>query len=162
MRKLTLSEWAEIGELIGVFAVFVSLLFVIFSINQNTAALHGSTENLLFEMHSDLASQFIADPTMASIMVEMRSDAPELTEIEAVRWEKYHLNLLDVWALAHTRHKRGLLGDDQWLTWDRYFAELFATGGERLSLERWQELHYGFDPGFWAHVGASLFPQDAN
>ena len=53
MRKLSLSEWAAIGELVGTFAVFVSLLFVVYSINQNTAAIQGSTENILFERIGD-------------------------------------------------------------------------------------------------------------
>jgi hypothetical protein len=52
MKKLSLSEWAAVGELVGTLAVFVSLIFVIYSINQNTAAIQGSTENLIFVSNS--------------------------------------------------------------------------------------------------------------
>jgi hypothetical protein len=101
---------------------------------------------------------FIADPALAEIMVKMRGEDPQLTPIQAVRWEKYHLNMLDIWALAHTRHERGLLGQDQWDTWDRYFVELFSEGAEGLTYERWDELQHGFDSDFWAHVRGALFP----
>ena len=62
---MKLSEWAALGEVIGTIAVFVSLLFVVYSINQNTVALQGSSENILFEMHADLANHFISDASMA-------------------------------------------------------------------------------------------------
>lgn len=157
MRKLTLSEWANIGEVVGMVAVVISLAFVVISLDQNTAAIHGSTENVLFERHADLANQFMLDPSLAGILVKMRSDDPRLTEIEAVRWEKYQLNLLDIWALAFNRHQRDLLAPDQWVAWDTYFTEMFKNGGEKLPRTRWEELRYGFDSTFWEHVRKSLY-----
>jgi len=157
MRKLNLSEWAALGEVIGTAAVFISLLFVVFSINQNTNALHGSTENVLFERHADLANLLISDASMAEILVKKRSGNTPLTEVEAVRWEKYELNLLDIWVVAYTRHARELLSDDQWKAWDGYFTELFSSNGQKISRKRWDELKYGFDPDFWRHVDDVLF-----
>lgn len=157
MRKLSLSEWASIGELIGTFAVFVSLLFVVYSINQNTAAIQGSTENILFERIGDLSAQVIADSSLAAIIVKKRDGGPELTATEAVRWEKYQLVLLDMWALAFNRHARGLLAQDQWAAWDGYFAEIFASGPERLPRADWESLAFGYDPTFWDHVGERLY-----
>ncbi len=69
----------------GTIAVVVSLLFVVFSLNQDTAAMHGSTENIIFEIHAELANQFMLDPTLAETLVKMRSDNPQLTDIDAVR-----------------------------------------------------------------------------
>lgn len=158
MRKLSLSEWAAVGELVATFAVFVSLLFVIYSINQNTAALQGSTENLMFDRIGGLWIEVATDSSLAAILVKKRDGNSDLTEVEEVRWEKYRFILLDIWALAYGRHQRGLLAADQWEAWDRYFAELFSVGGERLSKEEWQALANGFDSDFWDHVDALLFP----
>jgi hypothetical protein len=157
MRKLDLSEWASVGELIGTLAVVVSLIFVVHSVNQNTAAIQGSNENLIFERHTELTTNFMLDPSLAAILVKMRGENPELTEIEAVRWEKYQLNLLDTWALAYSHYERDLLAPRQWNEWDRYFIALFQTGGERLSKEQWEEWKYGYGDKFWSHVGQSLF-----
>jgi len=162
MRRLTLTEWAAIGEIIGTAAVVISLVFVMYSLNQNTAAIHGSTENIIFERHTDLANQFMLDPSLAAILVKMRNPKPQLSDVEAVRWEKYQLNLLDIWALAYNRHQRDLLSDSQWIAWNRYFSTVFSEGGEKLTKPRWQELEYGFDAEFWSHVGHSLYdtPRD--
>ena len=157
MRKLNMSEWASVGELIGTLAVVVSLIFVVHSVNQNTAAIQGSTENLIFERHAELTTNFMLDPSLAAILVKMRGENRELTDIEAVRWEKYQLNMLDTWALAYNRHQRDLLAPQQWNEWDRYFIELFRTGGERLSRDQWEEWTYGYGDDFWSHVGHSLF-----
>ena len=78
-------------------------------------------------------------------------------EIEAVRWEKYQLNLLDIWALAFNRYRSDLLAEDERAAWDTYFTHLFSHGGEKISDQRWRELEYGFGPAFWRHVDAALF-----
>ena len=157
MKKLTLTEWAAAGEIVGTIAVVISLLVVAYSIDRNTAATHASNENILFERHAELANQFMLDPTLAEILVKRRSGDGDLSDVEAVRWEKYELNLLDIWAMAYNRHQRELLAENQWIAWDRYFTHMFSTGGEAISKSRWEELQYGFDKDFWEHVGAALF-----
>ena len=157
MKKLTLTEWAAAGEIVGTVAVVISLLVVAYSIDRNTAATHASNENILFERHAELANQFMLDPTLAEILVKRRNDNPDLSDVEAVRWEKYELNLLDIWAMAYNRHERELLAENQWKAWDRYFTHMFSTGGEAITKARWEELQYGYDDEFWKHVGAALF-----
>ena len=157
MKKLTLTEWAAAGEIVGTVAVVISLLVVAYSIDRNTAATHASNENILFERHAELANQFMLDPTLAEILIKRRDDEADLSDVEAVRWEKYELNLLDIWAMAYNRHQRELLAESQWIAWDTYFKHMFSTGGEAISKSRWEELQYGFDKNFWEHVGAALF-----
>ena len=162
MKKITLSEWAAVGEIIGTVAVVISLLFVGYSINRNTDAAQASSENILFERHTDLANQFMIDPSLAELLVKRRNGNADLTEVEAVRWEKYELNMLDMWALAHSRYKRELLSEEQWVTWDRYFTHMFSNESEAISKARWVELRYGFDTEFWEHVSAELFDSEEN
>ncbi len=156
MAQRSLSEWASIGEIIGTIAVVVSLVFVVYSINQNTDALHGSNENLIFETHMALANQIVADPTLAQIVDKLRR-SEDLSEVERIRWETYQLNLLDIWALAYMRHQTDLLADRHWQAWDDYFSQTFAEGDPRVSRTRWAELEYGFDAGFWRHVRDRVF-----
>ena len=162
MKKLTLTEWAAAGEIIGTITVVISLLFVGYSINRNTDATQASSENILFERHTDLANQFMVDPSLAALMVKQRNGDSDLTDIEVIRWEKYQLNMLDIWALAHSRYTRELLSEDQWMTWDRYFTHMFSDESEAISKARWEELSYGFDAEFWDHVGAVLFGEANN
>lgn len=155
-RKLTLAEWAEIGEVIGMVAVVVSLLLVVYSINQNTQALRGATDNLLFEQHAELQASFITDESMAAILAKLRRGESQLTAAEAVRWEKYRFNLLDIWAMAFMRYRDGLMGEEAWQAWNTYFQDTFTRGPEQLTKAEWDGLVQGFPPGFWEHVQRSL------
>ncbi len=157
MKKLTLTEWAAVGELIATVGVVISLLFVAYSINRNTEVNQASTENLIFEQHAQLANLIMADPSLAKILAKMRTDDQDLDQVEAVRWEKYYMNMLDIWAMAYMRHGDDLLSDQQWHAWDSYFTELFTNGGEKLSRQRWEQLGYGYDQGFHEHVSQAVF-----
>ena len=161
MRKLDLKEWAALGEVIGTVAVVVSLVFVIVSVKQNTDALQGMNDNALFQQHSELMNMFVADPSLAAILAKKRNAGSELTAIEAVRWERYETNLMDIWVMAYTRHEAGLLADEHWQPWNVYFTELFSNGAERLSRERWQELEFAYETKFWNHVDSALFGADS-
>jgi len=157
MKKLTLTEWAAVGELIATVGVVISLLFVAYSIDRNTEVNQASTENLIFEQHAQLANLVLADPSLAAILARMRAGDRDLDPVEAVRWEKYHMNLLDIWAMAYMRHGDDLLSDQQWNAWDGYFTDLFTNGGEKLSRQRWEQLEYGYDHGFHEHVRQAVF-----
>ncbi len=157
MKKMNLNEWAAAGEIVGTVAVVISLLFVAYSVDRNTDATQASNENILFERHTDLANQFMLDQSLAELLLKKRSGDGGLSEVDVIRWEKYELGMLDIWALAHSRYKRDLLSEEQWVAWDRYFSNIFSKGAESISRERWEELQYGYETSFWNHVGTELF-----
>ena len=47
--SLTITEWAAIAEIVGMVTVVASLLLVVHSIRQNTAAMHTSNDNFIYE-----------------------------------------------------------------------------------------------------------------
>lgn len=151
MRKLSLVEWAEIGEVIAAVAVVVSLLLVVYSLEKNTEALQGGSDDSLFEAHREIASLMASDPTLVEIRLKVRR-GEALSEAETLRWKTYEGLFLDVWAMAYMRVNEDLLSERHWRAWDTYFTDLFRNSDMRLSEERWEELVSGFDAGFWAHV----------
>ena len=50
MKRLDLSDWANIGELGASIAVVISLFFVVHSINMNTRATQSSNDNFIVEI----------------------------------------------------------------------------------------------------------------
>jgi hypothetical protein len=58
---------------VGAIAVAVSLLFVVCSLNQNTAATHGSTVNIICEIHAALPNWLKLNPTPTETLVKMCS-----------------------------------------------------------------------------------------
>lgn len=156
MRRLTLAEWVEVAELVAALGVIVSLLLVVYSLERNTAALQGGTENLLFESHTALAGRMVDDPSLVEIRLKVRR-GEALSDLEAIRWDTYQSLLLDVWAMAYMRHREDLLAEQHWRNWDIFFSDHFRTSDLRLTEQRWAQLVEGFDPGFWAHVRQAVF-----
>jgi hypothetical protein len=156
MRKLTLAEWVEVAELTAAIGVIVSLLLLVYSLERNTAALQGGTENLVFESHSALAGRMVDDISLVEIRLKVRH-GDSLSELENVRWNTYQELLLDVWAMAYMRHEEDLLDERQWRAWDTFFSAQFRDSDLRLTETRWEELVGGFDAGFWAHVREAAF-----
>ena len=156
MKKLQLSEWAAIGELIGTAAVIISLLFLAYSVGQNTEAVRGATENLLFERHGALQNNLISDASLADLYARIQAGETQLSAVEEVRWRTYQTNMLDVWEIAYMRNAGGLLGEREWRNWNSYFSQMFSHGAEQLSESDWRSLAYAYDAGFWTHVGKSL------
>ena len=103
-----------------------------------------------------LTSNAIVDSQFAAIIDKVRNGSP-LNDIENIRWELYRNSMLDIWAMAYLRNQNDMLADREWTAWDDYFVYLFSAGDLKLAAEQWQELQYGFDSGFWTHVGHSLF-----
>lgn len=156
-RKLTLTEWAEIGEVIGMVAVVISLLVLVYSINQNTIALRGATDNLLFELHAEWQSAIVQDPTLAAVRVKKELDPDaELTETESMRWTAHRHNLIDLWALAYSRYVEGLMPEEAWQAWNTYFVHRFGAQAEQLQRSEWEDWSWGWSPDFWQFVGESL------
>jgi hypothetical protein len=160
MRKLTLNEWVEVAELVAAVGVIVSLLLLVYSLERNTAALQGGTENTLFESHTALSSRMVDDPSLVKIRLKVRQ-GESLSDLEALRWNTYQALMLDVWAMAYMRHDEDLLAEQHWRNWDTYFTDQFRNSDLRMTERRWEELVDGFDPGFWAHVRKAVFAAKA-
>ena len=155
MRKLTLGEWVDVAELVAAVGVIVSLLLLVYSLERNTAALQGGTENVLFESHTALSSRLVDDPSLVEIQLKVHR-GETLSALETIRWNTYQGLVLDVWAMAWQRHHEDLLAERHWRNWDVYFTDLFGNSDLRLSEKRWEELVDGFDPDFWAHVRTAV------
>jgi hypothetical protein len=160
MRKLTLTEWAQVGEVVGMVAVVISLVIVVFSIQQNTSAMQSANVNSVFERHAELQDHFISDPTFAAVLAKKRSGDDHLSEVESIRWEKYQLNLMDLWAMLFRQNQEGLMPEGEWHGWNTYLTTAFTTGDERITSEWWARYVTGFGPDFWQHVNNSLVSQE--
>jgi hypothetical protein len=66
MRKLNLTEWAAVSEIIGTVAIVISLLFVAYSVNQNTAVMQASNDDFIYELQYARTRDIVSSPGMAS------------------------------------------------------------------------------------------------
>ena len=150
MRKLNLTEWAAVSEIIGAVAIVISLLFVAYSVNQNTAAMQAGNDDFIYELQYARVRDIVSSPGMASIYVKHRQ-GEELTaeEQERLYWDK--MQELSIWEIAFNRHRDGLFSDQQWEGWDNYFEVAFTS---RFSEESWLEASHFYAEDFRSHIDA--------
>jgi hypothetical protein len=114
MTKNRLAEWTSIAEIIAAVSVVVSLLFVGYSINQNTAAIEASEESAFLESWRNLTQlPFYADAELAAIQLKVHT-GEALTPIESKRWENYLRAVFDTWWQLHNSYRDGLISDEAW------------------------------------------------
>ena len=72
MKRLDLTGWAAIAEIVGTVAVVVSLLFVAHSVNRNTSIMQSVNDNFIYQLQDERVRDIVSDPELASIIVKFR------------------------------------------------------------------------------------------
>jgi len=150
MRKLSLTEWAALSEIIGTAAIVFSLVFVTFSINQNTAVMQASSENVLYELQFARVRDIVSNPGVASIYVK-RNRNEKLSEEEQLRFHWDKIQELETWNIAFSRHRDGLFSTERWEAWNDYFVVEFT---DQFPAESWAEVRNWYPEDFQRHVDA--------
>lgn len=136
MKTLNLQGWALIAEIIGTIAVVISLLFVAYSVNYNTAVLQSLNDNLLYDYNNLTIDDVVGGGSMAAILVKLEG-GEDLSEIEMRRFESYQERWLTMWELAYDRYVEGLFPERKWLGWSDTLARNITQGPTRLPKELW-------------------------
>jgi len=151
MRKLSLSDWGSLAEIVATVAVVISLIFVVISLERNTAVMQASNDNFIYELQFARSRDIVSSPGMASIYVRHRN-GEELSAEEQERfyWDK--MQELSTWELAFNRHRDGLFSTSQWKGWDGYFKSSFI---DQFSSDSWAEVRDFYAEDFQSHVDAA-------
>jgi len=150
MRKLNLIEWAAVSEIIGTAAIVISLVFVAYSVNQNTVVLQAANDNFLYETQFARARDIVSSPGMASIYAKRRrNEELSAEQQERFYWDK--LQELGGWELAFNRHRDGVFSTVLWEGWDKYFDASFTN---EFPAESWAEVRHFYAEDFKGHVDA--------
>ena len=150
MTKRNLNEWAAISEIVGTLAVVISLLFVAFSLRQNTRLMQAANDNFIYQTQDAILSTLVEDPSLVSIYIKHRNNE-ELTDIELERIFDQELRDLFMWEVAYARQLEGLYSPNQWEALNKAYSAQFTTGFP----DEWSaEARVWFGDDFAAHVDA--------
>ena len=108
MRKLTLTEWANIAEVIGAIAVVASLLYVGYEIQRNTKVGLASNRQAIADRAQELAL-YSGEIGIDRLIFDANGDKVELTEAEQRRLIAYVGALLRTTEEAYLLYRDGLL-----------------------------------------------------
>jgi hypothetical protein len=142
--NLKLSDWASIGEIVSSLAVVVTLVFLIFGIQENTDATRADTYDRNLESLIQLRLQAAQDEGLSTLIgVYMNGDTRELDGVDRTRLLLWVSAMWGVLEKAYFANEYGTMGPAEW--------ERFAT---QICLSRARVA----DDTFWAAL-ESLFSE---
>lgn len=151
MRKSKLKEWAAISEIVASVGVIVSLLFLAYSVRENTVVTQSSNDNFLYELQFARVREITANPSVAALYTKL-SKGEALTEIEETQLLWDNLQQIGTWEISYVRHRDGLYSDDRWEAWDKYYKAALL---ESFPKDQWDDVSDWYEDDFRSHVDAA-------
>ena len=139
MRKLGLSEWASIAEIIGMIGVIISLIFVALSLQRNTMVVSGQTADQIYEASRSLDLVVLENPELLKLSQRGRADWAELSDTERLWYLQWVGMNIDLWEQMLARESAGLVKSETMRGWSSYFREFTQRNVNR---EIWEEIKW--------------------
>ena len=153
MRKMNLSEWASAAEIIGAFAVVISLIFVVSSVDRNTAAITSQVGDASYEAIRDLNLNLLNNEELFDITTRAAADLDSLDQIELQKYKIWLHIYLDLWERFYDWDNSGVIKNNP-SGWNDYFS---AWTRRYVTRELWDDIKWQFtDPGFNEQVELAL------
>ena len=151
MKKLTLTDYAQIAEVVAAVAVVVSLVYVGIGLRDNTAAVRSASVQAITTTSQN---GLIAESTSADLSRIRRigdQDPAELNVDEAQRYRTLYRQIWLSFQNVYFQRDLGTVGADLWSTYERIICAQFANQGVRLT---WEDHAGVLDSGFVAAAEA--------
>lgn len=145
MRKLSLSEWASISDVIGMVGVIISLIFVAVNLERNTRATTNLVGDESFKTIRETNLALLNNPELFDITMRAVAEPTSLSPAEIEKYEIWlHINL-DTWERQHDWETSGLI-DSEDFGWDAYFEDWFTRF---MTPANWAEIRWRYtEPRF--------------
>jgi hypothetical protein len=153
MRKLSLSEWASVAEVAGAIAVVISLVFVVLSVERNTAAITSQVGDASYEAVRELNLLLLNNPELYNITAKAAANLDSLDETELAKYKIWVHVYIDLWERFYDWDTSGVIGDD-YGGWHEYFSEWTSR---HVTRELWDDIKWQFtNPEFNKQVELAL------
>jgi hypothetical protein len=144
----SLKEYALAAEIIGAFAVVISLIYVGVSVNQNTNAVMVSNHQAIVAMDQDTTDWF-KDPDFAAAYIVALGDISKLSDVQRTQVGSYISGKFNAWEFAFLTRENGMMGDNIWQGWDGHYRTVLKQSGGRWF---WGIARESFSPTFRRYV----------
>ena len=151
MKKLSLSQWSDLSQVVSAVAVVASLIYVGFEIRQNTEASRAATRQSIAETDFEYVGATLDALTLAEGEAKYEAGLDLSPTERFILRERQHLNFR-IFENAHYQYRAGLLEAE---TWERYrwvISRQFAMN--EATRRMWTRFGPSFDESFKAEVEA--------
>ena len=120
MTKGKLQDWALASEIVGAFAVVLSLIYVGLGVRQNTNAISVANHQAIVAMDIDRNSWF-RDPEYAAVYELALDDINQLSPAQLRQFQTFVADTFNTWEFAFITRKNEMMEANIWDGWDGYY-----------------------------------------
>jgi hypothetical protein len=147
--KPSLDSVSKSAEIVGAFAVVLSLMYVGYQVQQNTKAIQSTVHQSLVSHVFEAEGMLLSSSDLAQIILKSNSNAESLTPAERLRSDTYFTFAFVNWESAYLNYQQGLLEEWLWESWDR---SNYPDDDSRGYFDFWLENRDWYDDAFAHHV----------
>ena len=153
MESLTLEQAYFISEIIGVFAVVISLIYVGFQVRQNTIATRTASTQAYVSANSDVVGLINSSPNLADVLHQGASGLASLKGGDLIRFMAFHdVNFITLQSF-YLQWQAGTLDEALLRTWKQAMIAFFQQKGQR---EWWEQRRHWFNQDFQHYVEEAM------
>lgn len=155
---MDLQAWANIGEFLGGLAIFVSLIYLVINVRQNTSQLRENLRSLertevrsTYEQH-DRYRLAMLDPEIAELWTKAL-EGEDLSKADELRF--FQLAIMVTYSAQNNwdAGQRGVMAAEEWQRVAPLIAGMYQTpGGSRF----WEQYGPALQPGFVSEVESAM------
>lgn len=112
----------SLGEGVSALAIIVSLLYVGYEFRRTNTMSSREADVALYERLQDSNRMRVETPGLAEILVVYEQNAEDLSDADRLRLRAFQQSLFETWELGWHYHEDGILSEDSWAEWDRWFS----------------------------------------
>jgi hypothetical protein len=156
-------DWKNTVEIVGIFAVVASLVFVGVEVRQNSVATRSATNATVKDAFSELNLAIASSPELARAMVTLAENPADALPEDRLRVLALWRALFHVWSNVHRQHLNGTIDP---ALYDAVVQEISALAGKfhgsavpddverrkRQMRWAWESERFVFNPDFQSFV----------
>ena len=145
----SLDSLAKTAEIVGAFAVVLSLIYVGYQVQQNTKAIQTQVHQSLVANVFEAEGIVLANPNLARIILKSHSNPASLTAEEQLLSDTYFTFSFVNWESAYLHYDQGFVAERVWQAWDR---SNYPDGNAQGYFDFWLQHRDWYDSSFAHHV----------
>ena len=135
-------NFREYAELIGIAALVISLIVVVYELRQNTNALQGTATDAISERQQ---FELYWSSEIAPVFVKAIKDPEQLTASEIWQLSEWHTSAIAARQSEFSQYRLGLIEDTDWQTTEGVIQFMFSFKWSRDWWEAYREIPWNDD-----------------
>lgn len=150
LTRARLERWALVAEIVGAFAVVLSVVYLGLQIADNTKLLRSQAHYNALSLAQRPLELMVENESLAAVISKCDATPAAASSIEWERCLNYYFIQFNSWEYMYYQHRDRSIPRQLWVGADAYFKSLVATkpGYGRF----WSEFNGSFDQPFRSYA----------